>query len=282
MAARGGRVWQGTTVMSTLPAAEAAYLSAVVDRLRAVLGDTLLGLYPTGSLALGGYTPGRSDLDLIAVVTHADAAVLTDLVARLSHDALPCPATGLEFVLYERAALAVAGTGAGFALNLNTGRELPPKVSFGPGDEETFWYPIDRAISSQQGWALLGPPPRTLLAPAPFAALMPVVVESVAARLRSDLDLGDNAVLNGCRSLRFATEGRWYAKRPAAEWAIGVVPEFAPLIRRALDSHRRGRPAGATVGGDELRAFLAVVLDRLRRHGTATGHEPGERPAPAH
>ncbi|MFC6015980.1 aminoglycoside adenylyltransferase domain-containing protein [Plantactinospora solaniradicis] len=257
---------------STLPPAETAYLAAVLDRLAAVLGDSLLGVYPTGSLALDGYAPGRSDIDLIAVVERADPVVLEKVAARLSHDALPCPATGLEFVLYERAAVAASGTGAGFALNLNTGRELPPKVGFGPGDEATFWYPIDRAISSQQGVALLGPAPRTLLAPTPFAALLPVVVESVAARLHADLDLGDNAVLNGCRSLRFATERRWYPKRSAAEWAIGAVPEFGPLIGAALRSYARGRTAGNSVDGTQARAFLAVLLGRLdqHRHASAT------------
>ncbi|ROT29457.1 aminoglycoside adenylyltransferase domain-containing protein [Micromonospora sp. HM5-17] len=275
--------WQGMAVMSTLPAAEAAYLTVVVDRLRAVFGEALLGVYPTGSLALHGYTPGRSDLDLIAVVERADAPVLADVAARLSHDALPCPATGLEFVLYERAAVAVAGTGAGFALNLNTGRELPPRVSFGPDGDESFWYPIDRSISRQQGVALLGPPPATLLAPVPFEALMSVVIESIDARLRAaGLDLGDNAVLNACRSLRFAVEGRWYAKRLAAEWAVREAPEFGTLIHRALDSYGRGRAAGTAVGGAELRAFLGFVLDRLRRHQPAAGHPPTRHPASAH
>ncbi|MBE1491276.1 aminoglycoside adenylyltransferase domain-containing protein [Plantactinospora soyae] len=261
---------------STLPPSETGYLGAVLDRLAAVLGDDLLGVYPTGSLALDGYTPGRSDIDLIAVVERARPAVLETVAARLSHDALPCPATGLEFVLYERATLALAGTGAGFALNLNTGRELPAKRSYGPGDEATFWYPIDRAISSQQGVALLGPPPRTLLAPTPFAALLPVVVESIEARLHADLDLVDNAVLNGCRSLRFAMQRQWYPKRSAAEWAIGTVPEFGPLIGAALRSYDRGRTVDGTVDRQEVRAFLAFLLGRL-----APTHPPLDRHRPA-
>ncbi|GIG91349.1 aminoglycoside adenylyltransferase domain-containing protein [Plantactinospora endophytica] len=265
---------------STLPPAETAYLAGVLARLRAVLGDTLLGVYPTGSLALDGYTPGRSDVDLIAVVEQADLAVLETVAAELSHDVLPCPATGLEFVLYERSTLAVAGTGAGFVLNLNTGRELPPKVEFGAGDDEAvFWYPIDRSISSQQGHALLGPPPGTLLGPVPFATLLPVVVESVEARLHADLDLGDNAVLNACRSLRYATHRRWYPKRQAAQWAAGVAPKFGPLIDAALRSYARGRAAGATVDGAEVRAFLAFVLGRLDRdrRPAASAGRPGGR-----
>ncbi|MGX7672692.1 aminoglycoside adenylyltransferase domain-containing protein [Plantactinospora sp. DSM 117369] len=252
---------------STLPSDVSAYLARVLDRLRTVLGDALLGVYPTGSLALDGYSPGRSDIDLIAVVERAGPAVLETLAAELSHDVLPCPATGLEFVLYERSAVAGAGSGAGFALNLNTGRELPPKVGFGASeDEAVFWYPIDRSISSQQGLALLGPPPATLLAPVPFDALLPVLVESVEARLHADLDLGDNAVLNGCRSLRYASHRRWYAKRPAAQWAAGAAPEFGPLIQAALRGYARGRTAGDTLDEAQVHAFLTFVLDRLGQH----------------
>ncbi|GAA3775123.1 hypothetical protein GCM10022225_73710 [Plantactinospora mayteni] len=255
---------------STLPPDERGYLAGVLDRLRAILGDALLGVYPTGSLALDGYSPGRSDIDLIAVVERAGPAVLQALAAELSHDALRCPATGLEFVLYERSVVADAGTGAGFALNLNTGRALPPKVGFGASpDEAVFWYPIDRSISSQQGVALLGPPPATLLAPVPFATLLPVVVESVEARLHADLDLGDNAVLNGCRSLRYAAQRRWYPKRPAAEWATRAAPEFGPLIHAALRGYAQGRAAGDTVDDAEVHAFLTFVLDRLGQHRPA-------------
>jgi hypothetical protein len=156
-------------------------------------------------------------------------------------------------------------------------------VSFGPDGDESFWYPIDRSISRQRGIAQLGPPPATLFAPVPFEVLMPVVIESIEARLRAaDLDLGDNAVLNACRSLRFAAEGRWYAKRLAAEWAVREAPQFAALIRRALDSYGRGRAAGTAVGGTELRAFLGFVLDRLRRHQPAAGHPSTRQPASAH
>jgi hypothetical protein len=254
-----------------LPPADAAYLAALLKRIRAVFGDALVGVYPTGSLALDGYTPGRSDLDLIAVVERASRPVLETLVARVNHEALPCPAAGLEFVLYERDALRVAGTGAGFALNLNTGRELPPKVEYGPGGEPTFWYPIDRAISRQRDGSLAGPAPRTVLPAVPFETLLPVVTDSVRAHLDGLSEHGDNAVLNGCRSLRFGTERRWYAKQSAARWAMIAEPDFRTLIVAAIASHAGGRAAGRAVAADDAREFLAVVLRRLRSAGGSTG-----------
>jgi hypothetical protein len=42
--------------------AERAYLAGVAARLAEILGDALVGVYAGGSWALGGYEPGRSDL----------------------------------------------------------------------------------------------------------------------------------------------------------------------------------------------------------------------------
>jgi len=245
--------------------AEADYLSAVIVRLRELLGDRLIGVYPTGSVALDGYRPGRSDLDLIAVAEQPTPTEVAGIAAGLAHDALPCPATGLEFVLYDRATLGRLTTEAGFALNLNTGRELPPKVETSAGDGPRFWYPIDRDITHQQGQVLTGPDFGSLAARQPFPAILDVVTESVAAHLAALTEHGDNAVLNGCRSLRFHAERRWTTKPDAATWAsTHAPPRFAALISAALESFGRDRAVGHVVAVDRAGEFLGYVLDRLR------------------
>jgi hypothetical protein len=260
------------------PPAEAAYLASVVHRLRTVLGDALIAVYPTGSLALAGYVPGRSDLDLIAVVERPPpATVLRTVAARLDHGELPCPATGLELVVYPRKAVDNGGVEAGYALDLNTGRELPAKVSLDPADGPGFWYSIDRAITYQSDLALAGPSPRTVLGHARFEVLLPVVIESVRAHAakvtehsvtehgvsQHSGEHGDNAVLNGCRAMRFGAERRWYAKPAAGRWAVAVAPAFGGLIESALASHAAGRSTDRTLPAAEVTAFLEYVVSRL-------------------
>ncbi len=129
------------------------YLQEVVRRLRAILGDELVGAYAGGSLALGGYDPGRSDVD-VAVVCRgrlADEAKL-EIVRALRHEALPCPARGLELVVYPESTVREATPDAGYELNLNTGRSMPFHLSLSPGDGEAeHWYGIDRAIVRDHG-----------------------------------------------------------------------------------------------------------------------------------
>lgn len=83
----------------TLPPAEAGYLATVVSLLGDEFGNGLVGVYPTGSVALDGYVAGRSDLDVIAVVERTTPESLRAVVRGLSHEVLPCPAAGLELVL---------------------------------------------------------------------------------------------------------------------------------------------------------------------------------------
>ncbi|MEV4757268.1 aminoglycoside adenylyltransferase domain-containing protein [Micromonospora sp. NPDC049559] len=251
-----------------LPAAEATYLDSLLHRLHGAFGDELVAVYPTGSLALDGYVPGRSDIDLICVTIRPPSEpVLRDLAARLDHRVLPCPAAGLEFVLYGEPVVRAGTVAAGYALNLNTGRELTPKVSTDPYDGPGFWYAIDRSVAYQCDVALFGPRPRELMRPAPFESLLPVVIESVEEHLKGLATHGDNAVLNGCRALCFATGRSWRAKPAAAEWARRATPEFAEVIGTAMAGHAAGRGPNPALAATDARAFLEYVLDRLHAAG---------------
>jgi hypothetical protein len=197
--------------------------------------------------------------------------VLRELAARLDHDELPCPAAGLEFVLYPEETVRAGTVVAGYALDLNTGRELTPKASTEPGGGPAFWYAIDRSVTYQCGTALFGPPPRTLLRLVPFETLLPVVIESLETHRAELGEHGDNSVLNGCRALRFAAEQRWYAKPAAARWAREAAPAYAELITSAIASHAAGRAAGQALPMAGVAAFLDHVLDQLRATASRTG-----------
>jgi hypothetical protein len=192
------------------------YLAELTRRLAAELGDALLGVYAGGSYALGAYEPGRSDLDVTAVVAGPlDTERKQALVAALRHEALPCPARGLELVVYPLATTRSGGAEPGFELNLNTGERMDLRVDEAPGDIEGFWFAIDRAILRDHGVALLGPPPQELFAPIPRATLLALLAESVRWHRDSDVPVGSDVVLNTARALHFADTGTWVSKREA-------------------------------------------------------------------
>jgi hypothetical protein len=222
--------------------AAAAYHRELASRLRALLGPELAGVYVGGSFALGDYFPGRSDLDVAAVCRASLAPDLkTEIGDALRHESLPCPARGLEFVLYPESSVREPVEGAGFELDLNTGPEMPFRLATDPGSVVRHWYVIDRAILRERGHALFGPSARELFAPLPRAVLLRALSESVRWHAEEGVARDDDAVLNACRAWRFAAEGAWSSKPAAGAWARSRLDD-QELVSEALAArHGDGR-----------------------------------------
>jgi hypothetical protein len=200
------------------------YLTELARRMQEILGQELLAVYAAGSYALGAYEHGRSDIDVTAVVAGPlDAPTKQALVDALRHDALPCPARGLELVVYPLATARSGGGEPGFELNLNTGAHMDFRVDIEPGDIEGFWFAIDRSILREHAIPVRGPEPTELFAPIPRATLLGLLAESVRWHRDSDVPLGSDVVLNSARSLHFVEHDTWVSKPAAAAWFLESV-----------------------------------------------------------
>jgi hypothetical protein len=218
-------------------APETLYLAELVSRLRGVFGDELVGVYAGGSYALGDYERTRSDLDVSAVTnSHTGPLQGAEVVEAVRHESLPCPARGLELVLYPLETARSATVQPGFDLNLNTGRSMAFRADFQPVDGERHWFAIDRSVLATHGIALLGPPASTVFRPASRERLRPVLAEALRWCLRKPSP-GDAAVATACRALRYSREGVWSSKRVAVDWGreqameIDVAQDF---LERAI------------------------------------------------
>lgn len=261
-----------TETMSEAPLAVGDYLREVVARLRTALGNELLGVYAGGSFALGGFDRSLSDLDVAAVVAgHPGRTTKQAIVEFLRHESLPCPARGLEFVLYAEPVLRTGTTDPGFELNLNSGARMSFRADYEPGAER-HWFAIDRSVLATHGLPLFGPPADRLFAPIPRGSLLDVVAEAVQWHRETHV-VGSDAVLNACRALRFAAEGVWTSKLDAGGWAL-ERHESPRLVAQALAA----RQSGESLPAYDVRRFLEGVELRVRRAAAAAlSGEGGER-----
>jgi hypothetical protein len=249
------------------------YLAALVAEARSVLGDGLVGAYAAGSVALGAFEPGRSDVD-VALVCSAplSSADQQQLVARLRHEALPCPTRGLELVVY-RIEVARSGTAdPGFELELNSGAGMDFRVTLRPEDrpeaDGRFWYALDRSILHQDGVTLLGPPAAEAFADPDPLALHGLLVTSLRWWMSLPTPPGDepapgaeDAVLGACRALARHRWGTWLSKVEAGRRLLLDDDERADLIRQSIAA-RSGSPPPS---GARARDFQRGVLDELTR-----------------
>ena len=246
------------------------YLKELVEAARDALGDNLSAAYAAGSVGLGAYEPGRSDVDVALVCEDAVELPLKDaLVDRLRHEALPCPARGLELVLYRRAVVQTGTLEPGFELELNTGAGMDFRATYA-GDERPvadgrFWYALDRSILHQSGYVIVGPPASEMFADLSATDIRALMVDALRWWLALPTPSGDepapgadDAVLGACRSLVRFRHGVWLSKGAAGR-RLRDAGTASGLVERCL----RARLDGPPPSGREARAFQQQVLDEI-------------------
>jgi len=235
-----------------------AYLHELTARVVAILDDRLVGAWLVGSGALDDFDAHRSDIDVQAVcATRPRRSELERLAALLSHDALPCPARGLEFVLYAQGDLPDP-RGPAFVLNLNTGARMHHHIGLDPDAEPRFWFTLDVAIAREHGRAVAGAPPADVLPALPRALVVDALRDAVAWYSSRD---SAEAILALSRAWAWAADGRWLSKAAAATWAAARLDDPSP-VKRALD--RRADPAAPAPTRSDVAALRKLVDAALR------------------
>ena len=230
----------------------AAYLSELTQRLEAHLGARLEGAWLAGSGALGDFDPARSDVDVQAISTARLARPeLERLAADLSHPQLPCPARGLEFVLYAR------DEAPAFQLNLNTGPRMEQHAGYDADAEPRFWFVLDLAIARESSRPLVGLPPAALLPELPRPQVLEALGESLDWFRAHDATA---AVLAACRAWAWASGEGWLSKGDAADWAAARLPDAAPVAKALA---HRSDPAAPAPAQDDVAAVYEQVLPAL-------------------
>jgi hypothetical protein len=198
-----------------------AYTSALCERLGAVAGARLVGAWLTGSHAFGDAEPGRSDVDVQAIVAgRLERDELLRIATLLDEAALPCPARGLELVVYAREDL-TDPDGPAFQLNLNSGPRMARHVGLDPRAEPRFWFTLDVSIVRQVGLALTGPPAAQAFPEPPRALVLAAAGEAI--RWYAEHDGGGAAALAACRTLAWLVDGRWRSKRASVAAARALL-----------------------------------------------------------
>jgi hypothetical protein len=266
-----GVVVQGGEVVPVEPQVE-RYLRALVEEARTVLAEEFVGAYAGGSVALDAYQPGRSDIDVALLCRSSLPAPTKDrLVQRLRHEALECPARGLELVVYRQDVASSATADPGFELELNTGADMEFRVTSRPEDRPVqdglFWYGLDRSVLHQSGLALEGPSAAEAFAEPGTADLRDLLATSLRwwiARTSSEpgpAQGAEDAVLGACRALVRVRSGRWLAKVDAGRALLqdGDVP--TELIAQSIAA----RAGGPSPSGAQARQFQLQVLRQISR-----------------
>jgi predicted nucleotidyltransferase len=226
-----------------------AELERLTDDLQRALGDTVVGIYVHGSLALGCFNPHLSDLDVLVVTERALTPTQRDALGPLL-----AARPRLEIHFLSRSALFPWRHPAAYDLHFGSGGAV------GPGEDHDLAAHL--TVTRRAGIALVGPPPGGVFPDVPW--------EDYEDSLRRDLEsCGEHggrlyAVLSPARIWATLTERAVHSKASGAAWALERAPEeFRPLISQALETYRSGADQ-PWFDRDEVRPFAEFVMNQLR------------------
>lgn len=254
-----------STAASPLPGLIRAYAGLVTEAIAQTLGKNLMGIATTGSLALDDFMPERSDIDLIAVSRRPlSPAERRDLPARIDDEVLPCPATGLDLIVFTRQQVSCLPRPMPFELAVTTGARWGLDVVGAAMDAEML---LDLEISRRHGHALHGPEPVALLKEVPAERLREALLVALTWQRdhlfnpRHD-PRGTEGVLAACRARHWLDTGDLVSKTVAGR-RLAQVPGYGPLAGAAL-ARRSGRMR-TSLRGKKVRELLADVIPELEK-----------------
>lgn len=217
------------------------------DSAKVVLGDFYTGMYLYGSLALGDFDPGRSDIDPL-IVTNVELPddVISELEVMYKH----LYRSGLEWTKKM--------TGICIPIeDLRIYRETGPKNQMFNREEflvdrpDNDWI-FHRHVLYKCGIVIEGPPLRDIIEPISQEQLKEIAFMFLRDWMLLTYDdeifqgEGHQAyfVLTVCRCLYTFKIGDVITKHKSAEWALNHVDgKWSDLIRQAMDWHY-GDPNG--------------------------------------
>jgi predicted nucleotidyltransferase len=226
--------------------AVAGLLERLTTDLRATVGENLVGIYLCGSLALAGFDPKTSDVDVL-VVTEGPPSEEETAALKALHERLPPRGNefGQEYEVYyiDRATLRRFAPG-----------QHHVKVAF---DDPLGWtehrpnWVLERWTVREHGVTLIGPRPKTLIEPVSAGELRQAAGAELRLRLRnwtggkwpfSEMRYhGTQAfeVETVCRALHTAASGEVGTKRAAIGWALASLPSRWHALIRWAEAHRK-------------------------------------------
>jgi len=248
-------------------------------------GQNLLGIYLHGSLALGGFQPRRSDMNVIVVTgqridLETKRACMTMLL-RVSQ--MPCP---IDIRFLVQSALCPLQHPLPCDLQYDeTWRETTQQDlrdgSWQDWHERTWRDPeltIDLTVLHHAGICLCGRPIAEMFPPVSAHLFQEAIVQTMQiARGHSTQD-PVSFVLNACRICAYLQEGLILSKEAGGMWGLAHLPDpYHPLFEQSLALYR-SEPLGQMAGRVLLEAFAEAVLKTMPNASTLMGRETPRLP----
>jgi streptomycin 3"-adenylyltransferase len=235
-----------------------------------LLGANLLGVYLHGSLAMGSFAPGQSDIDVLIVTRDSmDEDTRRCVGALLLHlSGSPAP---IEISFLRQSDMLPWRYPTPFDLHYS--EMWRAHVA---RDLQTGAWPAWRApqhgdpdlaahitVTQQRGVCLYGAPISSVFPPVPRGDYIDSIMKDVDEGLSMINNNPVYAVLNACRTLAFLREGQVLSKDEGGVWALQHAPAALHGVITAALAAYRGTHAAPQLQPQALDDFAAMLQKLL-------------------
>ena len=234
----------------------------LLNGVRAILGNNLVGFYLHGSLAMGCFNPDRSDIDLLVVshgpMTLYEKFVAAELLLNLSGQPRPME---ISFLAHKH--LHPWQHPMGFDFHFG---EIHRERYLSDLADETWrgWNELRHtdpdlaahvATTRARGLCIFGQPIPNTFPEVPKADYMDAVVSDFHWSQEYLETNATYAILNSCRVLAFQDDGRILSKDEGGVWGLAHLPSaHHALIALALADYRANH--NPRFDADAVAAFM--------------------------
>jgi predicted nucleotidyltransferase len=255
-----------------------AIIELLLESIRAVLGDQIVGMYLDGSLASGDFDED-SDIDFVVVTERAVTKEQFETLQAM-HDriaTLDTPwAIQLEGSYIDRESIR----------RHDPQRTVHPNIERGKGERLKLvehglgWFDVHRFVLRERGIVVTGPTPDTFIDPVQPDQLRNAMLSLLKGWAQSILDQPERIqhrgyqsyiVLSMCRVLYTLEHGAIVSKHTAARWVQQTLdPRWNDLIERAWEG-RHNPDWALPPDGDDMNGTVELIrytMERSEQYGS--------------
>jgi len=240
-----------------------ALIGKLINALKSILGENLIGVYLHGSLAMGGFVPGQSDVDVMVVAENALSDRQKESLAKsclsLSKE---IGGKGLEMsvILSRYAKNPVYPMPFEFHYS-ETWRSIFENGQIGPFPKGDPDLSAHLRVIKERGITLFGKPINKVfgtISDEDYLKALRYDLEDILESLMSDPVY---YILNLCRIMAFIKTRKVMSKKEGGEWYLANEKSFKKLVKQALKCYLLNLKPD--FDSDELKEFAKYALQKL-------------------
>ncbi|MGF7035190.1 streptomycin 3'-adenylyltransferase [Paenibacillus mucilaginosus] len=251
-----------------------------VDTLAALLEnelkEQLTGIYLHGSLAMGGFHPEHSDIDVLVVVKRKLTQEEKKRIARglLAFEERLPGGGGVELSVITASSMEHWKHPASFEFHYSAAHRdryrADENYICGGGTDPDLAAHL--TVTYHRGIALYGPPVRSVVPEIPREHYMDSIFSDIENATEQIAAKPVYYTLNLCRVLYYLREGIVSSKVEGGAWGLSVLPpEYRPLIRQCLDEYSGLKQQPSAQNSRLAEEFAGYMCTAIHREAGSSG-----------